>query len=174
MSDADDQDADGEAVETETAEAGGGTRWLAELGPGGSGEGFFEKTSKHSLMFIKRPVNRLLVTLDNLSNVNDTSPEREPWAFKFARDLGASHLGIMAQVQAWYRDPDLILRMQKLADEGFFTGYDRVIFAGSSMGAYGAIAFGSLVPGAHAMAFNPQSTLDPALVPWEERYAKGR
>ena len=149
-------------------------RWLDELRPGGAGEGFIEKHLRHSLMFINRPVRRLLVTFDNLSNVGDTSIEREPWAFKFAQDANISHLGIMAHVSDWYRDPVLIERMQALAKDGFFDGYDRVVFAGVSMGGFASIAFGSLVPGAHAVAINPQSTLDENLVPWETRYENGR
>ena len=149
-------------------------RWLDELRPGGQGEGFIEKQLRHSLMFVRRPVNRLLVSFDNLSNVGDTSLEREPWAFKFAQDSNISHLGIMAHVSDWYRDPVLIERMQKLATDGFFDGYDRVVFAGVSMGGFASIVFGSLVPGAHAVAINPQSTLDEALVPWETRYENGR
>lgn len=149
-------------------------RWLDELRPGGQGEGFIEKQLRHSLMFVRRPVNRLLVSFDNLSNVGDTSLEREPWAYKFAQDSNISHLGIMAHVSDWYRDPVLIERMQKLATDGFFDGYDRVVFAGVSMGGFASIVFGSLVPGAHAVAINPQSTLDEALVPWETRYENGR
>lgn len=149
-------------------------RWLDDLHPGSEGEGFLEKRLRHSLMFIRRPVKRLLVTFDNLSNVGDSSVMREPWAFKFARDANISHLGIMAHVADWYRDADLIARMTALAEDGFFDGYDRVIFAGVSMGGYAAIAFGSLVPGAHIVSVNPQSTLDPDLVPWETRYENGR
>lgn len=148
--------------------------WFPELMPGGRGEGFLEKTHAHSLMFVARSAPYLLVTLDNLSNVRDRSPLRLPWAYKFARDHKASHLGVFAHRPDWYREEGLIARMQRLADDGFFEGYDRVVFAGSSMGAYGALAFSSLVPGAHVLAFNPQSTLNPALVPWEERYAKGQ
>ncbi|MFN3211350.1 MAG: glycosyltransferase family 2 protein, partial [Roseovarius sp.] len=149
-------------------------RWFDELRPGGEGEGFLERHLRHSLMFVRRPVNRLLVTFDNLSNVNDSSAEREPWAFKFAQDVNISHLGVMAHVADWYRDGDLIARFEKLRDEGFFEGYDRVIFAGVSMGGFAAIAFGSLVPGAHVVSVNPQSTLDTGLVPWETRYEGGR
>ena len=149
-------------------------RWFDALRPGGDGEGFMERHLRHSLMYVRRPVNRLLVTFDNLSNVNDRSALREPWAFKFAQDVNISHLGVMAHVADWYRDGDLIARFEKLRDEGFFEGYDRVIFAGVSMGGYAAIAFGSLVPGAHVVSVNPQSTLDIELVPWETRYEGGR
>lgn len=149
-------------------------QWFGELAPAGSGEGFIEKTNRHSLMFVKRLRPVLLVSFDNLSNVTDTSPERGPWAFKFALDHHISHLGVFAHGKQWYRDPQLITRMQQLADNGFFAGYDRVVFAGSSMGAFAALVFASLVPGAHVLAFNPQSTLDPELVPWEDRYWIGR
>jgi pimeloyl-ACP methyl ester carboxylesterase len=149
-------------------------RWLDDLRPGSEGEGFFEKNLRHSLMFIKRPSDRLLVTFDNLSNVNDDSVLREPWAFKFAQDGGFSHLGVMAHVSDWYRDADLIARFEGLARSGFFAGYERVVFAGVSMGGYASLVFSSLVPGAHVVAINPQTTLDPDLVPWETRYENGR
>ena len=135
--------------------------WLDEIRPGADGEGFVEKNLRHSLLFIKRPVNRLLVSFDNLSNVGNTHVTREPWGFKFGKDNNISHLGIMAHVSDWYRDPVLIERFQRLAKDGFFDGYDRVVFAGVSMGGYAAIAFGSLVPGAHIVSVNPQSTLNP-------------
>lgn len=149
-------------------------RWLNDIRPGGEGEGFLEKHLRHSLLFVRRPVKRLLVTFDNLSNVGDPSVEREPWAYKFAQDENISHLGIMAHVSDWYRDPGLIARMRKLKRDGFFDGYDRVVFAGVSMGGYAAIAYGSLVPHAHVVSVNPQSTLNPDLVPWETRYENGR
>ncbi len=149
-------------------------RWLDDLRPGAEGEGFFEKNLRHSLMFIKRPGDRLLVTFDNLSNVNDDSVMREPWGFKFAQDSALSHLGVMAHVSDWYRDADIIARFQNLARDGFFDGYARVVFAGVSMGGYAALSLSAVVPGAHVIAINPQSTLDPDLVPWETRYENRR
>lgn len=148
--------------------------WFPELSPGGDGQGFIEKGTRHSLMFVKRLRPVLLVSFDNLSNVSDDSPGRVPWGFKFAKDQSVSHLGVFAHGKLWYRDPNLIARMQELANSGFFDGYERVVFTGSSMGAFAALVFASLVPGSHVMAFNPQSTLDPQLVPWEERYWIGR
>ncbi|MFX0543622.1 glycosyltransferase family 2 protein [Roseovarius sp. S4756] len=166
MADQDDSDSPDDASET--------PRWLDDLRPGAEGEGFFEKNLRHSLMFVKRPSDRLLVTFDNLSNVNDESVLREPWAYKFAADSGFSHLGVMAHVSDWYRDEGLIRRFEALVAEGFFEGYERVVFAGVSMGGYASLAFSSLVPGAHVVAINPQTTLDPDLVPWETRYENGQ
>ncbi|MFD0859266.1 glycosyltransferase family 2 protein [Roseovarius aquimarinus] len=166
MADQDDNDGLDEVSET--------PRWLDDLRPGAEGEGFFEKNLRHSLMFVKRPSDRLLVTFDNLSNVNDESVLREPWAYKFAADNGFSHLGVMAHVSDWYRDADLIQRFEALVAQGLFEGYERVVFAGVSMGGYASLVFSSLVPGAHVVAINPQSTLDPELVPWETRYENGQ
>jgi len=149
-------------------------RWFDDLRPGAEGEGFLIKTLRHSLLCAQRKSDRLLVTFDNLSNVNDDKTEREPWAYKFAQDEGLAHLGIMAHVSDWYRDAALMERFEKMAAGGFFEGYKRVIFAGVSMGGYAALAYSSYAPGAHVIAVNPQSTLDSSLVPWETRYENGR
>lgn len=148
--------------------------WLDELNPSTEGEGFLKTGIRHSLVFVKRQSDRLLVTFDNLSNVDDDSLHRDPWAFKFARDEGLCHLGIMAHVKDWYRDAGLIEQFRELAERGFFNGYERVVFAGVSMGAYGALTYASFAPGAHVLAFNPQTTLDPDIVPWETRYKFGQ
>ena len=148
--------------------------WFDEIGPCGSAGGFLQADPRHPLLFVRRRRPLLLVSFDNLSNVNDRSPTRLPWAFKFARDNQVSHLGVYAHLPDWYRDAGLIDKMHGLAAEGFFEGYERCVFAGSSMGAFGALTFARLAPGATVLAFNPQSTLDEALVPWETRYRSGR
>jgi len=148
--------------------------WFDEIGPGGSASGFIQADLRHPALFVKRRRPVLLVTFDNLSNVNDRSPARLPWAYKFARDNQVSHLGVYANLPNWYRDEGLIARLEKLAVDGFFEGYERCIFTGSSMGAFAALTFARLAPGAMVLAFNPQSTLDPSLVPWETRYRTGR
>ncbi|MEM1363911.1 MAG: hypothetical protein AAGF94_19810 [Pseudomonadota bacterium] len=148
--------------------------WMDEIGPCGSASGFLYSDPHHPMLFVKRRRPILLVTFDNLSNVNDRDPARLPWAYKFARDNQLSHLGVYAHLANWYRDGSLIQKMQDMAQDGFFEGYERCIFSGSSMGAFAALVFGQLAPKAHVMAFNPQSTLNEALVPWEERYLTGR
>ena len=114
------------------------------------------------------------MTFDNLSNVNDLSADREPWAYKFVRDNGFSHLSVMARRKDWYRDPQLIDYLQKLSADGFFAEFDKVILTGTSMGGFAALAFASLSPGATVISFNPQTTLEEAIVPWEKRFGMGR
>ena len=148
--------------------------WFDEIGPCGSASGFLHADPCHPMLFVRRRRPILLVTFDNLSNVNDRSPDRLPWAYKYARDNQVSHLGVYANLPNWYREAGLIEKLQAMAREGFFEGYERCVFSGSSMGAFAALTFGRLAPGATVLAFNPQSTLNEALVPWEERYRTGR
>ncbi|MEM6587648.1 MAG: hypothetical protein AAF641_04310 [Pseudomonadota bacterium] len=148
--------------------------WMDEIGPCGTASGFVHADPHHPMLFVKRRRPILMVTFDNLSNVNDRDPARLPWAYKFARDNLLCHLGVYAHLPNWYRDAALIEKMRDMASDGFFEGYERCIFSGSSMGAFAAMVFGQLAPNAHVMAFNPQSTLNTDLVPWEERYRTGR
>ncbi|MFQ5624154.1 MAG: hypothetical protein ACE5FS_12265 [Paracoccaceae bacterium] len=148
--------------------------WYGEIFPKGPRQGFYQHLRNHPMVFVERRYTRLVVTFDNLSNVSDAAPDREPWAYKFCRDNDWSHLGIMAKTQNWYRDAELVETLQEMAARGFFSRFEEVFFAGTSMGGFAAIAFSSLSPGARVLAYSPQTTLDPALVPWEERFAAGR
>lgn len=148
--------------------------WFVELYPGGDGTGYFQKLERHSILFHQRYPKRLVVSFDNIANANDLSFAREPWGWKFFRDEGWSHMGVFARTKAWYRDPEIISYFENKVAEGFFDRFDQVVFAGASMGGFGALTFSAHVPGAHVIAFNPQTTLDERLVPWETRYRFGR
>lgn len=148
--------------------------WFREIMPGGIQSGFYRKSDSHSLVFIKRTNPVLMLSFDNLSNVSDRSPTREPWAYQFCKSHDISHLGVMANVGNWFRDEWLIDQLESLAAGGFFKGYDRVVLSGTSMGAFAALTFASLSPGAHVIALNPQTTLDARIVPWEQRFWRGR
>ncbi|MDZ7710278.1 MAG: hypothetical protein U5K36_09580 [Roseovarius sp.] len=148
--------------------------WFAEIHTGGAQQGFYTRLENHAVTCIRRDPARLVVTFDNLSNVNDLSPAREPWAYRFVRDNGCSHLSVMARRKDWYRCPQLIAHLEKLADDGLFAEFAQVWLTGTSMGGFAALAFASLAPGATVIAFNPQTTLDETLVPWEERFGMGR
>lgn len=156
------------------SDRGGVPAWYAEIFPAGPRDGFFEKIGAHALIAVDRGAHQLVVTFDNLSDAGYPGYDIEAWGGKFIRDSGWSHLGICAQGPTWYRDADLIARLEGLRDEGFFDRYDRVTFTGTSMGGFGALAFADLAPGATVLAFSPQSTLAADLVPWETRFAPGR
>jgi hypothetical protein len=149
-------------------------RWLADLRRSGFRRGWYHSDQAFAAQFTERSRDTLIVSFDNLSNVNDASLARESWGYGFYAAEGWSHLGVMAFEKNWYRDETLFDFMEDKARAGFFEGFGRVILTGTSMGAYAATAFANLVPGCTVVAFSPQSTLDKKLVPWEERFASGR
>ncbi|WP_138933568.1 hypothetical protein [Roseovarius arcticus] len=148
--------------------------WYTEIRPAGPIPGSFKRLEHSSLVLIQRPSDTLVVTFDNLSAVNNLSPQRAPWAYKVLRQQGCAHLGVLAHRKDWFREPNLIAEMEAMRDQGLFRGYKNVIFTGTSMGGFAALAFSSLSPGARVLAFSPQSTLDEDIVPWETRFSMGR
>lgn len=131
--------------------------------------GFVRDDGRHSFLFIPRG-DVLVVTFDNLDIVTGKREDRRPWGFAFIEKQGWSMLGVMADGWTWYRDPWVSDQFDRLAAEGFFARFRRVVFYGASMGGYAAAAFVAACPGADVVAISPQSTLDRALVPWETRY----
>lgn len=142
----------------------------AEIARGLAGpEGFYHDNGMHSFLFIPRG-ETLVVTFDNLDIAMNKREERRPWGYSFIEKQGWSMLGVMANGWTWYRDPWVFEQFDRLATEGFFRRFARVVFYGASMGGYAACAFAPAHPGADVVAISPQSTLDKALVPWETRY----
>ena len=111
----------------------------------------------------------LIVTFDNLSSVGQFTPA-QPWLLARSERAGVSILGLIAKRKDWYRNADTAALITDLAQAEFFAQFARVTFMGASMGGFAALAYSALVPGAHVLAFSPQSTLAPALVPFDRRY----
>jgi len=137
-------------------------------------QGFYVNYRKFAAVHVARGYDRLVVSFDNLSAVNDDSLEREAWGDKFYGENGWSSLGILSFDANWYRDDTLFDYMEGLRDSGFFKQFKHVVFTGTSMGGYAACAFCGLAPGSTVLAYSPQSTLAKDLVPWEKRFNRGR
>jgi len=148
--------------------------WYKEIFPAGPCNGFYQKFEHHAVMCVERDPNVLVVSFDNLAEAGNKNLKREAWAGKFLADLGVSHMGVFSQGPTWFRDQSLVSYLAMLRDQGFFRRFSRVVFCGTSMGGFAALAFASLSPGAVVIAFSPQSSLDTKLVPWETRFRKGR
>ena len=132
-------------------------------------QGFYRDNGSHSFLYMPRG-RTLVVTFDNLDIAMNKRDERRPWGFHFIEKQGWSMLGVMAGGWTWYRDQWVADEFDRLAAEGFFAQFERVVFYGASMGGYAAAAFSAACPGADVVAISPQSTLDRATVPWETRY----
>ncbi len=149
--------------------------WQQALSFLSNNEGFFRKLKNNSIVYIKPPgATRLYVGFDDLSRLGGKSPQRDPWGIKFALQQGWAYLGVMPDSSYWYRDDELFDALEGLSADGLFDGYEKILFSGTSMGAYASLAFADIAPGANVLAFAPQNTLDPKKVPWERRFERGR
>ncbi len=148
--------------------------WYREIFPAGPSNGWYYKFGDHAASFVDRGKVQLVVSFDNLSDAGYPHPDIEPWAEKFVRDNGWSHVGVYARGPSWYRDDALAAFLEKLRDDGFFAQFDKVALIGTSMGGFAALTFSCLSPGATVVALSPQSTLDLTRVPWEKRFVKAQ
>jgi len=147
--------------------------WLTSLFSSKYRKGFYISHGRFSLQYTRREANVLYVGFDDLSRARSSIKLRDPWGYVFAEQRKWSSLGVQAYSQNWFRSPDLFEQLYRLRDGGFFEGYGKVVFSGTSMGGYAACAFSSLAPGSTVIAFSPQSTLDPKIVEWDARYPTG-
>ena len=135
--------------------------------------GFCHGMTRHVAAYFQRHSDTLIVTFDNMKSRDGVGPAY-PWGFKFVRDQGHSHLGLMmSRRNDWFRHADLNDFFDGLKADGFFAGYRNVVFYGSSMGGYGALNYAAAAPGCRIVAFTPQTSLDPSVVPFETRYRRG-
>lgn len=152
------------------AAANGVTNGLEDLVK--MGDNFIYPGQNCQLKYIKRGPN-LLISFDNLTMVDEGFP-RDPWLSKYAALLGYSNLGIQAFQKDWFRASNPELLILALRATGFFDKFEKILITGTSMGGFGALCFGHLVPRAHVAAFSPQSTLNGRLVPKDGRFAPAR
>lgn len=149
-------------------------RWLIDLSLSRHKHGFLITEEAFTVQHIHRSDEILYVGFDDLSGPRSKNRLRDPWGYAFAAKAGWSYLGVMAHHTNWYRNSSLFAALEKLAGDGFFARFGKVVFSGTSMGGFAACAFSSLAPNCTVIAFSPQSTLDPDIVGWETRYWSGR
>ncbi|WP_157971213.1 glycosyltransferase family 61 protein [Pseudogemmobacter bohemicus] len=111
----------------------------------------------------------LMVTFDNVTSIGAHEPH-QPWLLGRAIKMDVSILGILASRRDWYRNADAQQMITDLREAGFFERFRRVVFIGTSMGAFAALSLSALVPGVEVVAFSPQSTLARDLAPFDTRY----
>jgi pimeloyl-ACP methyl ester carboxylesterase len=134
--------------------------------------GFAAPMKRHTALFYRRSSQTLVVTFDNMKSREAPKPTY-PWGYDFLREQNYSHLGIMMRRRNdWFRHSDLTSFFDQLREEEFFKEFQNVVFYGSSMGGYGALAYASSAPGARVVTFSPQTSIDPIHVPFETRYRK--
>lgn len=134
---------------------------------------FSRELGSHRIEF-ERGGDTLVISFDNAGAPHVEPRDRRGWGHKFFTEEGHSTLGVIAHESDWFRNEAIRSELRRLEQVGFFASFAHVVMTGSSMGGFAATAFASLVPGCTVISFNPQSTLNASLVPWETGHANGR
>jgi tetratricopeptide (TPR) repeat protein len=109
-----------------------------------------------------------VVTFDSFTDFRTL--DRRGFGEGFLDGTGIDAIHVIPRENAWYQHPEMLDAMAAI--HAATRSYDRVVSYGSSMGGYAALRFGG-VAGAHAaLALSPQYSIDPAVAPWEERWAE--
>jgi FkbM family methyltransferase len=142
-----------------------------ELADASDRQNFWVQGHSCDVVFHRRSAT-LLVSFDNLASISER-PDTRPWPVWMgprAEVLGYSILSLQSHQKDWYRTPEPAAQLMHLVKTGFFKGFEHIVFIGTSMGAFAALCFAGLVPGAKVLAFSPQSTLNRKIAQFERRY----
>ena len=135
--------------------------WLALINLIGEEEGYFQTVGRnHWAMFVDDSPTPI-VTFETMDQARARQGQM-PLAHHIAAAKGWSHLCLISDGQTWFRDPAVYAYFDRLVDDAFFDGFDRVLFYGAGPSAYAACAFCVAAPGAQVLVLNPIATLDPA------------
>jgi len=147
--------------------------WLALIDAIGEEAGYFQTVGKHHWALFADEGTTLLVSFETIAGAR-ARPGQMPLAHGIAETRGWSHLCLIAEDSAWFRDPAVYAYFDRLVDEAFFEDFDRVVFYGAGALAYAACAYSVAAPGARVLALNPVATLDPAIAGWDNRHRAAR
>ncbi len=128
---------------------------------------------RHFATFVEEK-NTLLVTFETVDGIRTLSETAQPLGFDMIRALGWSHLCVVSDGDTWFRDPMIYGFFDRLIDDGFFEGFDNVVFYGAGPCGYAAAAFSVAAPGSTVIAIQPQATLDPRMTEWDDRFTEMR
>ncbi len=146
--------------------------WIQKLHVRSWSEGRFERHLNNTLVHFKGNRDVLVVGFNSQFDIKKDGAVFHPWGSAYAMERDFSFLGFATHMPNWYRDGWPAQKINDLVTEGFFQQFRRVIFAGHSMGGYGALAHAPLVAGADVAAFSPQSTMDRDRVGFDDRFGR--
>ncbi|MBD3785400.1 MAG: hypothetical protein IE922_00325 [Sphingomonadales bacterium] len=115
----------------------------------------------------------LFVVFDSMVTAGPLD-DRRAWAFDFCARRGLNVIGLMeSDPYAWYRRPAFLEVLEAARREVAPRNFSRRIGYGGSMGGYAAGAFSAEFGCDTCILFNPISTFNRRLAPFETRYDQG-
>ena len=143
---------------------------MAEIGR--SGGWFRSLAHDHQALLLDNGRN-LLVTFDTHRAAFER-PRKLPVGMDLADECDWSHLCILARKHPWFRSEGVYAFFDSLIDQGFFEGYDRVLFYGGGPLGYAAAAYSVASPGAEVLLLNPIASQSPAVAGWDDRHREAK
>jgi hypothetical protein len=108
-----------------------------------------------------------VVTFD--SYTDNRSLDRPGFGEAFFDTNGIDAIHIVPRNNDWYQYPEIDEACRRVRE--LTASYPHVVAYGQSMGGYGAIRLGGRVGAQVALAISPQFSIDPAVAPFEPRWA---
>jgi tetratricopeptide (TPR) repeat protein len=102
------------------------------------------------------------------SYTNEYTLDRQGFAEDFLHGEGIDAVHVLNRDNRWYQYPEMDEALAAAAKVA--RAYPRVFSYGSSMGGYAALRFARALGAETAIAISPQYSLDPRVVPFEERW----
>lgn len=128
---------------------------------------------KYFIHDTSRPLVVTFANLGALASKNDIVNGTSPWGFDFVKSIGLNVLAFAScRPQNWYRSIDFFEFINRISDA--LPVFSERLGYGGSMGGYGVSAYANLLKLDRVLLFNPISTLNESLAPWETRFAGGR
>ncbi|WP_068112599.1 hypothetical protein [Tropicimonas marinistellae] len=144
--------------------------WLERLEIHGADHGFHRRIdASHGALYTEDD-DTLIVTFEPRESFTNGPAPHLPMGLNVAGREGWSHLCLYCDGTTFFRSDAVYAFFDELIDEGFFFGFDRVIFYGAGPCGYAAAAFSVAAPGATVVLVRPMATLDPNVTPWDRRY----
>ena len=151
------------------------SEWVSRLAEIGRGHGFFERLGTHQLALFVQERDTLVVSFDRAARVFSEEADGLPTGFEAVQRKEWSLLSIQSVGDPWFRAPDLADFFDRLAADGFFDSFQKVIFLGlGPANGHAACAYSAAAPGASVLASAPAATLDPERAGFDQRFRKDR
>lgn len=149
--------------------------WLARLDELGEEVGWFEPLGqRHAAFHCTGSRTALMVSFEIADEIRRNGGRQRPLGYEIASAQGWASLALVARGRTWFRDQAVWDLLDRLIDEGFFDGFDRVVFFGSGSCGYAAAAYSVGAPGATVIAVAPQATLARDMTEWDTRFPEAR
>ena len=136
--------------------------------------GTFEELGASHVSCLIEDGTTLLVTFETEQDIRALDEEAQPIGWEMVKSLGWSSLALIGDGETWFRDDAVYDHVDRMIDDGFFDGFERVLFYGAGSCGYAAAAFSVAAPGATVLAIQPQATLTPEIAGWDHRFGAAR